>query len=200
LSSTFFDKDMDIVFATNNKHKLEEIQQLIGNKINLLSLSDINCNDEIPEDFFTLEENASQKSHYIFDKFNLDCFADDTGLEIEALNGKPGVLSARYAGDSKDTEANMRKVLDELKGEKNRKARFRTVISLIINKNEYLFEGIVNGEILESKTGKDGFGYDPIFKPIGYSESFAEMSLEQKNLISHRAIATRKLVDFLLKV
>ena len=191
---------MDIVFATNNKHKLEEIQQLIGNKINLLSLSDINCNDEIPEDFFTLEENASQKSHYIFDKFNLDCFADDTGLEIEALNGKPGVLSARYAGDSKDTEANMRKVLDELKGEKNRKARFRTVISLIINKNEYLFEGIVNGEILESKTGKDGFGYDPIFKPIGYSESFAEMSLEQKNLISHRAIATRKLVDFLLKV
>ena len=200
MSSTFFDKDMDIVFATNNKHKLEEIQQLIGNKINLLSLSDINCNDEIPEDFFTLEENASQKSHYIFDKFNLDCFADDTGLEIEALNGKPGVLSARYAGDSKDTEANMRKVLDELKGEKNRKARFRTVISLIINKNEYLFEGIVNGEILESKTGKDGFGYDPIFKPIGYSESFAEMSLEQKNLISHRAIATRKLVDFLLKV
>jgi len=191
---------MDIVFATNNKHKLEEIQQLIGNKINLLSLSDINCNDEIPEDFFTLEENASQKSHYIFDKFNLDCFADDTGLEIEALNGKPGVLSARYAGDSKDTEANMRKVLDELKGEKNRKARFRTVISLIINKNEYLFEGIVNGEILESKTGKDGFGYDPIFKPIGYAESFAEMSLEQKNLISHRAIATRKLVDFLLKV
>jgi len=165
-----------------------------------LSLGDINCNDEIPEDFFTLEENASQKSHYIFDKYNLDCFADDTGLEIEALNGKPGVLSARYAGDSKDTEANMRKVLDELKEEKNRKARFRTVISLIINKKEYFFEGIVNGEILESKTGKDGFGYDPIFKPKGYSESFAEMSLEQKNLISHRAVATRKLVDFLLKV
>jgi len=200
LSSTFFDIEMDIVFATNNKHKLEEIQQLIVGKINLLSLKDINCNDEIPEDFFTLEENASQKSHYIFDKYNLDCFADDTGLEIEALNGKPGVLSARYAGDSKDTEANMRKVLDDLKGKKNRKARFRTVISLIINKKEYLFEGIVNGEILESKTGKDGFGYDPIFKPIGYSESFAEMSLEQKNLISHRAIATRKLVDFLLKV
>jgi XTP/dITP diphosphohydrolase len=191
---------MDLVFATNNKHKLEEIQQLIGVKINLKSLSDINCSDEIPEDFFTLEENASQKANYIFNKYNMDCFADDTGLEIEALKGDPGVLSARYAGESKDSEANMKKVLEELKGEKNRNARFRTVISLIIDKKEYFFEGIVNGEILEGKTGKDGFGYDPIFMPTGYSESFAEMSIDEKNLISHRAIATKKLVGFLLNL
>ncbi|MBI9054939.1 MAG: non-canonical purine NTP diphosphatase [Bacteroidales bacterium] len=191
---------MDLVFATNNKHKLEEIQQLIGVKINLKSLSDINCSDEIPEDFFTLEENASQKANYIFNKYNMDCFADDTGLEIEALKGDPGVLSARYAGESKDSEANMKKVLEKLKGEKNRNARFRTVISLIIDKKEYFFEGIVNGEILEGKTGKDGFGYDPIFMPTGYSESFAEMSIDEKNLISHRAIATKKLVGFLLNL
>lgn len=188
---------MKLVFATNNQHKLFEVQKLLGESIDLLSLKDINCADEIPEDYYTLEENALQKAQYIFQKYNLDCFADDTGLEIEALNGEPGVLSARYAGNSKDSEANMKKVLQDLEGKLNRKARFRTVISLILNKKEYLFEGIVEGEILTQKTGQDGFGYDPIFKPNGYSESFAEMSIEEKNTISHRAMATKKLVEFL---
>jgi XTP/dITP diphosphohydrolase len=188
---------MKLVFATNNQHKLFEVQKLLGEGVDLLSLKDISCSDEIPEDYFTLEENALQKAQYIFQKYNLDCFADDTGLEIEALNGEPGVLSARYAGKSKDSEANMKKVLQELEGKANRKARFRTVISLILNKKEYLFEGIVEGEILTRKTGQDGFGYDPIFKPNGYSESFAEMSIDEKNKISHRAMATKKLVKFL---
>ena len=189
---------MELVFATNNQHKLKEIQELLGNKINLLSLKDIHCDEEIPEDYFTLEENASQKSHHICNKYNVDCFADDTGLEIDALDGEPGVLSARYAGESKDSDANMKKVLKMLEGVENRKARFRTVISLLINKKEYLFEGIVNGEILTEESGVEGFGYDPIFKPEGYSESFAEMSLNEKNKISHRARATMKLVEFLL--
>lgn len=188
---------MKLVFATNNQHKLFEVQKLLGESIDLLNLKDINCADEIPEDYYTLEENALQKAQYIFQKYNLDCFADDTGLEIEALNGEPGVLSARYAGNSKDSEANMQKVLQDLEAKSNRKARFRTVISLILNKKEYLFEGIVEGEILTQKTGQDGFGYDPIFKPNGYSESFAEMSIEEKNTISHRAMATKKLVEFL---
>jgi XTP/dITP diphosphohydrolase len=188
---------MKLVFATNNQHKLFEVKKLLGEGVDLLSLKDISCADEIPEDYFTLEENALQKAQYIFQKYNLDCFADDTGLEIEALNGEPGVLSARYAGNSKDSEANMKKALQELEGKTNRKARFRTVISLILNKKEYLFEGIVEGEILTQKTGQDGFGYDPIFKPNGYSESFAEMLIEEKNMISHRAMATKKLVEFL---
>lgn len=189
---------MKLVFATNNNHKLIEVQKLLGESIDLLSLIDINCTDEIPEDHFTLEENAQQKAQYISEKFGLDCFADDTGLEIEALNGEPGVLSARYAGDTKDSEANMKKVLQELEGKTKRKARFRTVISLILDKKEYIFEGVVEGEILTKKTGHDGFGYDPIFKPHGYSDSFAEMSIEEKNKISHRAMATKKLVNFLL--
>jgi len=189
---------MKLVFATNNNHKLIEVQKLLGESIDLLSLIDINCTDEIPEDHFTLEENAQQKAQYISEKFGLDCFADDTGLEIEALNGEPGVLSARYAGDTKDSEANMKKVLQELEGKTKRKARFRTVISLILDKKEYIFEGVVEGEILTKKTGHDGFGYDPIFKPHGYSDSFAEMSIGEKNKISHRAMATKKLVNFLL--
>lgn len=198
MSSTFFKTNMKLVFATNNKHKLEEVQHLLGNKIHLLSLKDIGCYEDIPEDYDTLEENALQKAQYIYDKFNVNCFADDTGLEIDALNGEPGVLSARYAGEEKNSDNNTKKVLTKLLNTKNRKARFRTVISLIINGEIFSFEGIVNGEILTEKHGNEGFGYDPVFKPTGYNISFAEMSLNEKNKISHRAIATKKLVDFLL--
>lgn len=200
ISHPLFLNTMKLVFATNNHHKLQEVQELLGNKIELLSLKDIQCFDEIPEDHMTLEENASQKAHYIYEKYGLNCFADDTGLEIDVLNGEPGVLSARYAGNDKDSDANMKKVLRRLERQVNRKARFRTVISLINDSKEYLFEGIVDGEILTSKTGEDGFGYDPIFKPTGYHKSFAEMTLEEKNKISHRARATQKLVEFLLKI
>lgn len=200
ISHPLFLNTMKLVFATNNNHKLQEVQELLGNKIELLSLKDIQCFDEIPEDHMTLEENASQKAHYIYEKYGLNCFADDTGLEIDVLNGEPGVLSARYAGNDKDSDANMKKVLRRLERQVNRKARFRTVISLINDSKEYLFEGIVDGEILTSKTGEDGFGYDPIFKPTGYHKSFAEMTLEEKNKISHRARATQKLVEFLLKI
>ncbi|MBI4947161.1 MAG: non-canonical purine NTP diphosphatase [Bacteroidetes bacterium] len=204
---------MNLVFATNNKHKIEEVQQLLQTKIHLLSLGDIHCNEELPETGNTLEENASQKTNYVHKKFGTDCFADDTGLEIEALNGKPGVLSARYAGEKKDSDKNIQKVLQEMKNIKNRKARFRTIISLIIGHKEYLFEGIVDGIIAEDKHGEKGFGYDPIFIPqplppspageglgVRWMRSFAEMSLEEKNTISHRAIAVRKLADFLNRV
>lgn len=191
---------MKLVFATNNKHKLYEVQHLLGEKILLQSLKDIGCTEEIPEDFDTLEENALQKAEYIYNKFSINCFADDTGLEIEALHGEPGVLSARFAGDAKDSEENIKKVLKELSGVENRKAQFRTVISLIIDGEKYSFEGIVKGEILQEKHGYDGFGYDPIFRPYGYNESFAEMPLSEKNKISHRAVATNKLVDFLLNL
>jgi len=190
---------MELVFATNNQHKLEEIQHLLGNTINLLSLKDINCTDEIPEDHNTLEENASQKAWYIYSKYKINCFADDTGLEIDHLKGKPGVLSARYAGENKDSQANMNKVLDELTGIKTRKARFRTVISLIIDGKEIQFEGIVSGSILTEKQGLSGFGYDPIFLPDGFVHSFAEMNLPEKNKISHRARAINKLVNYLKK-
>lgn len=191
---------MKIVFATNNQHKLQEVQHLLGSKVVLRSLSEIGCEEDIPEDYDTLEENALQKAQYVYNKYKVNCFADDTGLEIEALGGEPGVLSARYAGDSRDSEENMKKVLLKLSGEKNRKARFRTVIALIMDGKEYTFEGIVNGEILNEKHGAEGFGYDPIFKPDGYFESFAEMSIADKNKISHRAVATNKLVEFLLNL
>ena len=189
---------MKLVFATNNPNKLMELQNLLGDDIELLSLADINCNDDIPEDHETLEENATQKAEYIYNKFKLNCFADDTGLEIEALNNEPGVYSARYAGVDKDAKANMKKVLKNLEGESNRLARFRTVISLFLNDEEYQFEGIVHGNILESEKGRDGFGYDPIFEPKGYSISFAEMEMSEKNRISHRGLAVQKLVKFLL--
>lgn len=189
---------MKLVFATNNEHKLKEVQKLLGNKIELLSLTDINCKEEIPEDFMTLEENALQKAEYVYKKYGVNCFADDTGLEVDALNGEPGVLSARYAGNEKDSQANMNKVLIKLAGVKNRKAKFRTVISLILDDEEYCFEGEVIGEIMEERSGTDGFGYDPIFKAEGFVKTFAEMSLDEKNQISHRARATQKLVDFLL--
>jgi XTP/dITP diphosphohydrolase len=187
----------ELVFATNNPHKLKEIREIIGNHIRILSLSDIGCNEDIPEDAETLEENASFKAWYVYNKFGGDCFADDTGLEIEALDGRPGVKSARYAGEDCNPENNISKVLGEMKGRKNRRARFRTVISLIRNGIEVRFEGQVEGVILDEKRGKEGFGYDPVFLPEGYALSFAEMTLEEKNKISHRALATRKLTDHL---
>jgi XTP/dITP diphosphohydrolase len=188
---------MKLVFATNNLHKLGEVQHLLGDHFELQRLEDIGCTAEVPENQDTLEGNASEKAHFIYDRYRLDCFADDTGLEIEALHGAPGVYSARYAGPLKDSSQNMRKVLRELKNESNRKARFRCVISLILNAQEFLFEGIVNGFILEEPHGTLGFGYDPVFRPDGYAVSFAEMPLELKNQISHRALAVNKLVSFL---
>lgn len=188
---------MDLVFATNNQHKLQELQAILGNEFRLLSLKDIGCSEDIPEEQPTLEGNASQKSRYIFNKFGYNCFADDTGLEIDALNGEPGVYSARYAGEEKSAEANMEKVLRKMAKINRRKARFRTVISLIINGKEDLFEGVVNGEILFSKKGGSGFGYDPIFQPDGFEKSFAEMGMDEKNKISHRGRAVQKLVNFL---
>lgn len=186
-----------IVFATNNPHKLEEIQQLLGQEVKLLSLADIQCQEEIPETSETLEGNASQKAFYVFDKYGYNCFADDTGLEIDALNGRPGVYSARYAGEEKSSEKNMDKVLAELDNNNQRTARFRTVISLIIDGKETQFEGVVEGEMLRQRQGGKGFGYDPIFQPKGYKSSFAEMGLDEKNTISHRARATRQLIAYL---
>lgn len=188
---------MELVFATNNQHKLEELQALLGSKIRLLSLNDIGCTEEIPEEQPTLEGNASQKAFYVFNKFGYNCFADDTGLEIEALNGEPGVYSARFAGEGKDPQANMEKVLLLLEKIKNRKARFRTVISLVIDGAEAQFEGIVEGEILTAKQGDKGFGYDPLFMPAGFRKTFAEMDMSEKNGISHRGRAVEKLVQYL---
>ena len=189
---------MKLVFATNNKNKLSEIRDILGNDIEVLSLGDINCNVDIPETADTLEGNALQKAEYIFEHYGMDVFADDTGLEVEALNGEPGVFSARYAGgEGHDSEANMQKLLKNLTDKTNRKARFRTSIALIINGKRYSFEGLVNGEILKEKSGTSGFGYDPIFKPDGYDKSFAELGLEIKNKISHRANAIKKLAEFL---
>ncbi len=191
---------IELVFATNNPHKLDEIKAAVGDGIKILSLKEIGCFDDIPETAQTLEGNASQKSFYIYNKYGNNCFADDTGLEVEAFDGRPGVYSARYAGPGHDHEKNMDKVLSELKDKQNRKARFRTVISLIIEGKEYFFEGIVKGIILKERHGKKGFGYDPIFQPEGYQESFAEMDLAEKNKISHRGIAVQKLVKFLVKL
>jgi non-canonical purine NTP pyrophosphatase, rdgB/HAM1 family len=188
---------MKLVFATNNQHKLEEVSAILGNSIELLSLKDINCDTDIPETADTLEGNALLKAQYIYNNFGINCFADDTGLEIEILNNEPGVYSARYAGENKNPEANMLKVLDNLREKENRKARFRTVIALILNGKKYLFEGIINGKITNSKQGSAGFGYDPIFMPEGYNETFAELGNNIKNKISHRALAINKLSDFL---
>ena len=190
---------MKIVFATNNEHKLDEITKISRGKLEILSLSDINCQEEIPETGDTLKENALIKAKYVKDKFGLDCFADDTGLEVDALNNAPGIYSSRYAGPNCDPEDNMQKLLQDLQGLKNRKAQFRTVIALILNGKEYYFEGVVKGEIIHQKKGSNGFGYDPIFKPIGYDKTFGELPEEIKNSLSHRAIATKKLVAFLLK-
>ena len=186
-----------LVFATNNLHNLEEVSAILGNQIELLSLNDINCHIDIPETADTLEGNALLKSRFIYENYGMNCFADDTGLEVEALEGAPGVYSARYAGDGHNSEANMIKLLDNLKEKKNRKAQFRTAISLIIDEKEYLFEGIIKGEIGTIKKGDSGFGYDPIFVPEGYNETFAELGSDIKNKISHRALAINKLCEFL---
>ena len=186
-----------LVFATNNEHKLTEIKKMLNNKFELISLNEIGCTDDIPETADTLEGNASQKARYIFEKYGVNCFADDTGLEVEALGMAPGVYSARYAGPQRSSDDNMQKLLFELREIKNRKARFRTAISLIINGKETLFEGIVDGNILTEGKGEKGFGYDPIFQPLGYEQSFAEMALTEKNEISHRGRAVAKLISYL---
>jgi XTP/dITP diphosphohydrolase len=191
---------IELVFATNNPHKLREIGKLAGEYIRIHSLSDLGCYDNIPETSNTLQGNASQKSWFIYNKFGKNCFADDTGLEVESLNGRPGAYSARYAGPEHNPENNIIKLLDELKQYENRKAQFRTVISLVLDGKEYFFEGIVKGKILFEKHGDKGFGYDPVFLPDGQNKSFAEMNLEKKNFISHRARAIESLIQFLNKV
>ncbi len=202
---------MKIVFATNNQHKLQEVRQIIGDKYEVLSLADIGCHEDIPETGTTLEENALQKADYVSAKYKISCFADDTGLEVEALGGEPGVYSARYAAidspdstqPTHDSEANMTKLLQKLGDNNNRRARFRTVIALVNimeDNNTYrtnFFQGIVNGEITRERSGSEGFGYDPIFRPEGYDKTFADMGAETKNMISHRARATQKLAEFL---
>ena len=195
---------MDIVFATNNLHKLEEIGALLGERFHLIALKDLNIREEIPEDHETLEENASQKAWYIYERTGHDCFADDTGLEVDALKGAPGVYSARYSRmghptfpDMGAAEGNIRKLLMEMEGEHERKARFRTVIALVVEGKEYQFEGVVDGWITETVSGAKGFGYDPVFRPDGYENTFAEMDLTLKNQISHRARAAAKLVQML---
>ena len=185
-----------LVFATNNAHKTEEVKNLLTGQYEVLNLAAIGCTTDIPETADSFAGNASLKSHYVNDNYQLDCFADDSGLEVEALNNEPGIFSARYAGGRGD-QANLQLVLQKLEGQPNRKARFRTVISLLSNGKEYFFEGVVNGTIREIPTGTEGFGYDPVFEPEGYVQTFAEMSMEQKNQISHRAIAMRKLIAFL---
>ena len=188
---------MKLVFATNNKHKLQEVRDIVGDRVEVLSLNDINCHDDIPETADTLQGNALIKARHIYNKYGMNCFADDTGLEVEALDGAPGVYSARYAGEECNSEANMLKLLQNLTGKNNRNAQFRTVIALIINGEEKLFNGIVKGIISDEKRGDSGFGYDPVFIPEGYTESFAQMSGEMKNSMSHRFRATKQLSDYL---
>lgn len=186
-----------LVFATNNAHKLEEIRQIVGDSLNILSLKDIGCDDDIPENEPTLEGNALAKARWIYDKYRMDCFADDTGLEVDALEGAPGVLSARYAGDAHDSKANMTLLLSNMEGRTDRQARFRTVIALMLEGKEFTFEGQVEGVITTVASGHDGFGYDPIFAPEGDTRTFAEYTPEQKNAVSHRGRATAKLIEFL---
>jgi XTP/dITP diphosphohydrolase len=188
---------MKLVFATNNRHKLKEVKDILSSRVEVLSLAEIGCHDDIPETGATLEENALIKARWVSEKYNCNCFADDTGLEVEALGGAPGVYSARYAGEECNSEANMQKLLHNLTGENNRNAQFRTVIALIINNREFTFDGIVKGTISTGKMGEAGFGYDPIFVPEGYSQSFAQMGSEEKNRISHRYRATEKLSKYL---
>lgn len=186
-----------IVFATNNKHKLDEIRKITTGRIEILSLSDINCNEEIEETGTTLEENALIKARYIKNKYGYDCFGDDTGLEVVALNGEPGVYSSRYAGEQCNPQDNMNKLISAMQGADSRNAQFRTVIAAILNDKEHLFEGVVKGEIITEKRGSNGFGYDPVFMPSGYNQTFGELSDEVKNGISHRAVAMEKFIAFL---
>lgn len=187
---------MKICFATHNQNKLKEIQAAIPN-VSVVDLSEIGCTEEIPETGATLEENSIIKAKHVFDNYNINCFADDTGLEVEALNGEPGVYSARYAGKPSNSEANIDLLLKKMENQSNRKARFRTVITFIENGVEKQFEGIVNGKISTSRIGEKGFGYDPIFIPNGYETSFAEMTMEEKNKISHRGLAVKQLIEYL---
>jgi XTP/dITP diphosphohydrolase len=187
----------EIVFATNNRHKLEEIRKITKGTLHILSLSDIHCAEEIEETGATLEENALLKARFVKEKYGYDCFADDTGLEVEALDGAPGVYSSRYAGEACNPADNMDKLLKEMRGLENRTARFRTVIALLFNGEKHFFEGVVNGKITHEKKGEAGFGYDPVFVPEGYNQTFAELGDEVKNQISHRALATQKLMEFL---
>jgi len=190
---------MDLIFASNNKHKIKEINNILGNSFRLLSLSDVNIDEDIAENETSLEGNALAKARYVYEATGMDVFADDTGLEVEALGGRPGVHSARFAGENKDSDANIDKLLFLLEGKSNRHARFRTVIALILNGIEYLFEGIVNGVITDEKRGRQGFGYDPVFIPENRGLTFAEMDLDAKNKISHRARAFEKLKSFLVQ-
>ena len=189
---------MQLVFATNNLNKLKEVQEMLPSSIELLSLKDINCFDEVEETEKTLEGNAKLKADYITQKFGFNCFADDTGLEVDSLNGKPGVYSARFAGEPANAENNMQKLLSDLEDKSNRKAQFRTSICLNLDEKQFLFNGICKGKILTKKHGEKGFGYDPIFQPDGYSSSFAEMSSIEKNKISHRGLAIQELLNFLI--
>ena len=189
---------MKLIFATHNKNKAFEIQKLLPSQFQVLTLDDISFHDEIPENEPTIEGNSAYKAQFIYSEFELNCFADDTGLEIEALNGKPGVHSARYSGEDRNPDANMNRVLAELKGISNRNARFKTVITLIIEGKQHIFEGIVNGRIIDEKRGTNGFGYDPIFIPENESRTFAEMDLAEKNQFSHRARALEKMIAFLI--
>jgi len=188
---------MQLVFASNNKNKIKEIQLLLPVNFKILSLEEIGCTEDIPETADTIEGNAILKANYVTEKYGYNCFADDSGLEVEALNGAPGVYSARYAGEPKNDDNNMNKLLFDLKEETNRKANFKTVICLNLNGKQHLFTGIINGKIIEEKTGTNGFGYDPIFAADGYSKTFAELTIEEKSNISHRGIAVKQLIDFL---
>ena len=188
---------MKLVFATNNKHKLNELKNLLDGSFDLMTLNEIGCFEEIEETATTLEGNAKIKTDHVKQNYGFDCFADDTGLEVEALNGEPGVYSARYAGENASFDDNVQKMLKAMNGLENRKARFRTVISLILNGKQLFFEGVCEGQIEESCVGEKGFGYDPIFKPMGYNQTFAEMDIETKGRISHRGLAVKKLVKYL---
>lgn len=191
---------MKLVFASNNKNKIHEIQALVPNTIQIVSLEEIGCIEDIPETADTIEGNAILKANYVTEKYGYDCFADDTGLEVNTLNGAPGVYSARYAGEQKDANDNMDKLLSELKDKSNRKANFKTVIALNLNGKQNLFTGIINGKIIEEKIGTNGFGYDPIFVADGYEKTFAELTMEEKSTISHRGIAVKELILFLQKL
>ncbi|GAA4516489.1 non-canonical purine NTP diphosphatase [Sphingobacterium thermophilum] len=189
-------KKIELVFATNNAHKLEEVQAIVGEKIRIKSLRDIDCHDDIPETGDTFQENARQKTDYLVQKYGVNCFGDDSGLEVDALHGEPGVYSARYSG-TRDMEKNIDLLLEKLGDSEDRKARFRTVISLYLDGEQYFFEGAIEGKIIHERKGEKGFGYDPVFIPDGYDKTFAEMSAEEKNSISHRAIAVSKMAEFL---
>ncbi|MFY8066913.1 MAG: non-canonical purine NTP diphosphatase [Flavobacterium sp.] len=190
---------MKLVFASNNKNKIQEIQALVPNTIQIVSLEEIGCFEDIPETAVTIEGNAILKANYVTEKYGYDCFADDTGLEVEALNGAPGVYSARYAGEQKDANDNMDKLLFKLKDKTNRKANFKTVIALNLKGKQNLFSGIIHGKIIEEKIGTNGFGYDPIFVADGYNKTFAELSMEEKSTISHRGIAVKQLIEYFMK-